>query len=115
MVDKKQKTNTLKAFVINYLFFPRCGAKMTRKNAGINPKHELITSHACNRLFASNFYGEIPTSLLKKITGHSTEQQFLEYIGKNESDFAIQLADYWSKENLQAKKEPQMQLLKNAN
>lgn len=89
--------------------------KMTRKKSGKYPKYKLVTTHICRRSFATNFYGEIPTSLLKSITGHSTEQQFLEYIGKNQNDYAVQLAEYWSKEALQAKKEPQMQLLRNAN
>ncbi len=88
--------------------------KMTRKQFGYFPKYELITTHVCRRSFATNFYGEIPTSLLKSITGHATEEQFLEYIGKNQNDYAIQLAEYWSKESLKAKKEPQMTLIKPA-
>jgi integrase len=88
--------------------------KITRKQFGIYPKHELITSHVCRRSFASNFYGEIPTSLLINITAHSTEKQFLEYIGKSANDYAIQLAEYWNKEGLKAKKEPQMQVIKQA-
>lgn len=90
-------------------------SKMTRKEFGTFPKHELVTSHVCRRSFATNFYGEIPTPLLMSITAHSTEKQFLEYIGKSANDYAIQLAEYWSKEALNAKKEPQMQLLNKAN
>ncbi len=89
--------------------------KMTRKEYGIFPKWELISSHVCRRSFATNFYGEIPTSILMNITAHSTERQFLEYIGKSANDYAIQLAEYWSKEALKAKKEPQMTVLKQAN
>jgi len=89
--------------------------KITRKRIGVYPKHELITSHVCRRSFASNFYGEIPTSLLISITAHSTERQFLEYIGKSANDYAIQLAEYWSKESLTAKKESQMTILKHVN
>jgi hypothetical protein len=89
--------------------------KITRKQFGTFPKYELITSHVCRRSFASNFYGEIPTSLLISITAHSTERQFLEYIGKSANDYAIQLAEYWSKENLKAKKESKMTILKHAN
>lgn len=89
--------------------------EITRKQFGLFPKHELVSSHICRRSFASNFYGEIPTSLLKDITAHSTEQQFLEYIGKSSSDSALQVAEYWSKQATQAKKEPQMTLLKDAN
>ncbi len=86
-----------------------------RKVKGTFPKYELITSHVCRRSFASNFYGDIPTALLISITAHSTESQFLEYIGKTSNDYAIQIAEYWSKESLQAKKEPQMTVLKQAN
>ena len=98
---------------------PTEGAKFDkttkRKVKGTYPKYELITSHVCRRSFASNFYGEIPTPLLMGITAHSTESQFLEYIGKTSTDYAIQIAEYWSKESLQAKKEPQMTVLKQAN
>ena len=87
-------------------------SKLSHKQKGIYPKHELITTHFCRRSFATNFYGEIPTALLKTITGHSTEQQFLEYIGKNQNDYAIQIAEFWNIQQQQAKKEPQMTVLK---
>jgi integrase len=89
--------------------------KTKRKVKGTYPKYELITSHVCRRSFASNFYGEMPTSLLMSITAHSTETQFLEYIGKTSNDYAIQIAEYWSKEQLQAKGKTQMTVLKQAN
>lgn len=91
------------------------GKKIWRKVPGVYEKWELVSTHICRRSFASNFYGEIPTAILKTITGHSTEAQFLDYIGKTQNDFAMQLADYWSKESLKAKKEPQMTLLNKAN
>lgn len=86
-----------------------------RKKQGIFEKWELVTSHICRRSFASNFYGEIPTALLINITAHSTEKQFLEYIGKTSTDYAIQLAEFWSKEAIKAKKEPVLELVKRAN
>lgn len=86
--------------------------KATRKHFGIFPKYELISSHVCRRSFASNFYGDIPTSILKDITAHSTEAQFLKYIGKSQSDSALQLAEYWSKQQAQTNKKPQMTLIK---
>lgn len=86
-------------------------AEITRKQFGMFPKHELVSSHICRRSFATNFYGEIPTSLLKDITAHSTEQQFLAYIGKSSSDSALQVAEYWSKQAANRKKEPQMTVL----
>jgi len=85
-----------------------------RKESGIYPKYELITSHVCRRSFATNFYGEMPTALLISITAHSTERQFLEYIGKTSNDYAFQIAEYWHKLEAKAKKEPQMTVLRNA-
>lgn len=69
--------------------------KTNRKENGIFPKYQLITSHICRRSFATNFYGDIPTPLLINITGHSTEKEFLNYIGKASIDYAEQLAKYW--------------------
>jgi integrase len=69
--------------------------KITRKESGLFPKHELVTSHIGRRSFATNNYGRIPTSLLINVTGHSTETMFLEYIGKTVTEKAIQLAQYF--------------------
>ena len=66
-----------------------------RKKDGEFPKHELVTSHIGRRSFATNNYGRIPTPLLMNITGHSTESMFLEYIGKTNTDLAIQAANYF--------------------
>lgn len=66
-----------------------------RKVVGMYPKWQLITSHIGRRSFATNNYGKIPTALLIGVTGHSTEQMFLEYIGKTDTQKAIQLADYF--------------------
>lgn len=48
-------------------------------------------------------------------TGHATEKKFLIYIGKSATDQAQQLAEYWTKEALQAKKETQLTVVKKAN
>src|SRR5690606_20438740 len=53
-----------------------------RKVLGFYPKHELITSHACRRSFATNYYKKMPTTILMTITGHSKESTFLAYINK---------------------------------
>ncbi len=91
------------------------GEHKWRKQLGTFPKHDLITSHVCRRSFATNFYGNMPTPLIMSITGHTTESQFLEYIGKSEDDSAIQFLEYYMKQAQMNKKEPQMQLLKQAN
>jgi integrase len=66
-----------------------------RKETGTFEKWQLVTSHIGRRSFATNNYGHIPTSLLIGATGHSTEKMFLEYIGKSDSDKALQLAEYF--------------------
>ncbi len=66
-----------------------------KKESGIFEKWQLVTSHIGRRSFASNNYGRIPTSLLIGATGHSTEGMFLEYIGKTDTQKAIQLAEYF--------------------
>jgi len=67
----------------------------SRKDSGVFPKYELVTSHIGRRSFATNNYGFIPTSLLINVTGHTTEAMFLEYIGKTVTEKAIQLAEYF--------------------
>lgn len=69
-----------------------------RKEEGIYPKYKLVTSHIGRRSFATNYYGEYSTAILKDITGHSSETQFLEYIGKSRTDSAIELAKLFNQE-----------------
>lgn len=64
---------------------------------GLYPKWKLIGTHVCRRSFASNYYGHMPTPILISITGHSSEQMFLNYIGKTDEDMAIQMFDYIDK------------------
>lgn len=86
--------------------------KTKRKEQKLYPKWKLITSHICRRSFASNNYGQLPTPLIMQVTGHSTERMFLNYIGKNSLDFAQQIADYYTLQALKAKKEPQLEVVK---
>lgn len=82
-----------KAGIDNIVF----GGKMIdkRKVMGNYPKYKLVTSHIGRRSFATNFYGKIPTALLMGATGHSTEALFLIYIGKSNSDKALELSNYF--------------------
>jgi len=75
------------------------GSKMNketmRKDSGLYPKYELVSSHIGRRSFATNNYGKIPTAFLISITGHSTEAMFLEYIGKTQNEQAKGIVKYW--------------------
>jgi integrase len=68
---------------------------VTRKVKSIYEKWRLISSHIGRRSFATNYYGIIPTSLLISATGHKTENQFLKYIKKTDTQKAMQLADFF--------------------
>ena len=70
-------------------------SKIYRKDVGTFEKWELITSHIGRRSFATNFYGKIPTTYLIYVTGHSTEQMFLTYIGKSNKDLVMELVNYF--------------------
>lgn len=62
------------------------------------PKFELVTSHTCRRTFATNLYGKLDTLTIMKITGHSTEKQFLGYIKITPKEYAIKLKALWEKQ-----------------
>lgn len=66
-----------------------------RKETGYFEKWRLVSSHIGRRSFSSNFYGKVPTNYLIKITGHSTEKMFLNYIHKSEADTAKDAFKYF--------------------
>lgn len=66
-----------------------------RKADDMYRKCDLVTSHIGRRTFATIHYGKIPTSLLKNITGHTTEKMFLTYIGKSSEDLALETFKYF--------------------
>ena len=72
--------------------------KTKRKEEGIYPKWELVTSHICRRSFASNLYGKLDNLTIMAITGHQTETQFLKYIKITNTEKAEKLKNYWNKQ-----------------
>ena len=90
------------------------GNKEKRKISGIYPKWELMASHVCRRSFCTNLYGILPTPLIMSISAHSSEKMLLNYIGKDSLDFAQQIADFYTLQALKNKKEPQLNVIKNA-
>lgn len=74
-------------------------------------KYEMVSSHICRRSFATNFYGRIPTPILKDITGHGSERMFLAYIGKTSYDSAYHMLEYFSKLKPKAEIPAQMEVV----
>jgi integrase len=91
----------------------KLNTETNRKEFGMFPKHELITSHCFRRSFATNYYKKIPTPILINITGHSKESLFLTYINKREDkDANADLFMQFYKE-LHKDKQPQLKVIKN--
>ena len=78
---------------------------------GQYPLHEIISSHVCRRSFATHNYIKVPTPIIMAVTGHRTEKEFLNYIGKDFNDQSKEILQYW-KSAQQDSPEPQ-QLLSN--
>lgn len=71
--------------------------KTKRKEKGLYPKYELITTHTARRSFASNLYGKLPNAVIMGITGHTKETTFLKYIKITPKENANMLRSYWEK------------------
>lgn len=78
----------------------------------VYPKYKMVTSHICRRSFATNFYGRIPTPILKDITGHGSERMFLAYIGKTPYDSAYHMLEYFSKLTPKSQGTPVMEVIR---
>lgn len=66
----------------------------------IQPKYQLISSHTCRRSFCTNqFLKGMPAILIRKISGHKKEQDFLRYIKIDEEEAAQKMIEYWKKGN----------------
>lgn len=78
----------------------KINSKTKRKEKGVFPKHELVTSHICRRSFATNLYGELPNMVIMAITGHTTEAQFLKYIKITPKEHAERLKEYWKEQEI---------------
>ena len=59
-------------------------------------KYNLVSSHVCRRSFATHNYIKVPTPIIMAVTGHKTEKEFLNYIGKDFNDQSKEILQYWN-------------------
>jgi len=71
-----------------------------RKEKGIYPKYELITSHIGRRTFATNNYSKISTTVLMYATGHTSIDSFKRYINKTEDDKMLEIYKQFKENNI---------------
>ncbi len=70
------------------------GSKGGKREDLTAEKWEKLTTHVARRSFATNFYRDgVPAVVLMKITGHTTEQQFMQYIAIDGKLNALHFAD----------------------
>lgn len=74
---------------------------------GKYPIYEIISSHVCRRSFATHNYIKVPTPIIMAVTGHKTEKEFLNYIGKDFNDLSKEMLSYWKQMKTSNKTEPQ--------
>lgn len=74
-------------------------SKKTRGGVEVSKKvkkHDLLTTHAARRSFATNAYlDKVPSLTIMAITGHSTEKSFLRYIKVTPDEHAEILDLHW--------------------
>lgn len=76
-------------------------------------KWEFIASHVCRRSFCSNLFGKLEPPYITAMTGHSSEKDFLSYIGKTSGDHVPTISDFFDKQEAETKKEPQFKVIRN--
>lgn len=62
---------------------------------GKYPLYEIVSSHICRRSFATHNYIKVPTPIVMEVTGHKTEKEFLNYIGKDHNEYSKEILTYW--------------------
>jgi hypothetical protein len=87
------KTVAMRAGLTQLIEGSKKGKETKRMIYGKFPKWELVTSHIGRRSWATNYFGKYSNALLMSWTGHSTEKDFLRYIGKSNLDLSTALAD----------------------
>lgn len=53
------------------------------------PKYKAISGHVGRRSFASNYYGLLDNSLIRVFTGHKSDRELRNYVGKKEIQSAV--------------------------
>jgi len=76
------------------------GSKGGKREDTTPEKWEKLTTHVARRSFATNFYRSgIQPIVLMKITGHTTERQFMQYIAIDGKENAQHFADLHKSQN----------------
>lgn len=107
--NKHLRTIAKKAEINRLEFGKKYDDETKRFIYGQYPLHEIISSHVCRRSFATHNYIKVPTPIIMAVTGHKTEKEFLNYIGKDFNDQSKEILQYWKTAQQQPEPEPSTQ------
>ena len=69
--------------------------KLGKREKIVMPKYKFIHTHTARKSFATNaFIARVPTISIMKMTGHTTEVQFLRYVRISEEENASSLLNH---------------------
>ncbi|TYA69974.1 phage integrase SAM-like domain-containing protein [Seonamhaeicola marinus] len=100
---------------IDDMIMGRIQEKGRRGVKKLRPKYKYLSTHVGRRTFASLHYGEMPTPLIMKVTGHKKESTFLNYINQAEDTHIGAFLEYYKTKGLKERKEPKLTVIKEAN
>lgn len=87
--------------------------KVKRKVVEEYQKWEVVASHICRRSFATNLHGKLAPPYIMSITGHSSEKEYLKYIGKTSGDYVSSIAAFFQQQDKETKNKPQFKIIRN--
>lgn len=71
-----------------------------RKENGLFPKYQLVSSHICRRSMATNlFLAGFDPSIICRATGHKKIEQLMNYIKASQDEYIKMISEHWGKEN----------------
>lgn len=74
--------------------------KKEKKKRGVKklrPKFKYISTHIGRRTFCTLHYGELPTPIIMRVSGHKKESTFLTYINKEDDKHIDAFLEYYKK------------------
>lgn len=91
----------------------KLNTETNRKELGMFPKYEFITSHCFRRSFVTNKYKDWDTPTIMDVTGHTKESLVQTYINKRENKDSKAELQRIAYQNQTKDKQPQLKIIKN--
>lgn len=90
--------------------------KKEKKKRGVKklrPKFKYISTHIGRRTFCSLHYGELPTPIIMRVSGHLKESSFQIYVNKDNDKHLDAFLEYYKNQESKEKKQPHLNIIRN--